>query len=134
MKNIGKMLACMCIFSFSLQAIEGSYNVRAEDIPGSHEYHIGTLNIVKDKNDVYQFIWMFLEKNISTTYLGTGLKEGSLVSVIFQEGLNGTAKCGGNEGIQTYHIEGGNLKGPYVYLGKSQIGLEEATKIIKGGL
>lgn len=129
MKNIGKIFVCLCAFSFSLQAIEGSYNIKAEDVPGSHDYCTGTLEIVKDKNDVYQFTWNVLEEGVQKVYLGTGLKEDRSLSLVFQEALDGKAKCGGSEGIQIYHMEGDTLKGPYVYLGKSQIGMEEAVKI-----
>lgn len=131
MKNINKMLLCLCAFSLSLQAIEGSYTIKAEDIPGSQDYCTGTLEIVKDKNNVYQSSLDVLEKNTPKSYTGTGLKEGNVVSLVFQESLNGQAKCNGSEGVQIYNIEEDKLKGPYVYLGKSQIGVEEAIRITK---
>lgn len=128
MKSIVRATLLTAMTSWSLFAVEGSYMIQAEDVPGSGHVCTGTLRVTKTGNEVYTFDRATEDGEKKQTFSGIGIREGDGISLMFQETDGKSPKCGGQEGAQVFHIEPTRLKGPYVYLGSSQVGMEIATK------
>ncbi len=119
---------CINAYLFSSVNIEGSYTTKTQDVPGSSEEVSGALTVIKSSDQVYQFTWDCIENGKHALYSGTGIRDGSNLSVCFQEMEANQPKSGGIEGVQIYKIEKDLLRGPFVYLGGTQIGIEEAMR------
>jgi hypothetical protein len=120
MKKFIAVLSAIVFCAVSGYAIEGSYNVSGFD-PYENTSYQGTMEITKDKNDVFQAKWV-IDGSIC---LGTGLKTGHMVSFVFKSPATEKQQ---EEGVQVYKIEKDTLEGPFVYLGKSLVGKEKLTK------
>lgn len=105
----------------SIYGIEGSYTVSGSDPYWEKTDYAGTVEITKDKNDVYQARWV-VEGDES---LGTGLKMDNTISFVFRAPENAKRK---EEGVIVYKIKKNILEGSFVYLGQSLVGKEKLVK------
>lgn len=113
-----KMLVfAVLAYSSALCAIEGIYQVQGYD-PYEKKNYSGEAVITKDENGVYQGTW----NEDGKKFMGTGLKTDNSFSFIFAN-----EESPEEAGLVVYKIEGANLKGPWVTLGKSLIGSETLT-------
>jgi hypothetical protein len=121
MKKFVAVLSAIVFCAVSGYAIEGSYNVSGSDPYWEQKEYKGTVEITKDKNDVFQAKWV-IDGNVS---MGTGLKTGNMVSFIFKSPESEKKQ---EEGVVVYKIEKNVLEGSFVYLGKSLVGKEKLEK------
>lgn len=120
MKKMMAAFIAMAFWATSAYAIEGSYNVSGND-PYEKTNYKGTVEITKDKNDVYQAKW-----NIDgEETLGTGLKTDNMISFGFK--VSDVAKSK-EQGVVVYKIGKDSLDGSFVYLGQSLVGKEKLVK------
>lgn len=109
--------------SFSLQAVEGAYNVSGFD-PNTNTSYTGTVTITKGENEIYDAEW-----NLSLDppkYLGKGLKSDNQISFLYQ--TDGKPFGADTTGLQVYKIKGDTLEGNFIVYGESLVGNETLTK------
>jgi hypothetical protein len=113
-----------CLFFSKTFAIEGTYLGGGYDPYLKKPYSI-KLVISKDKNDVYQAVWLEQEEHLMYRYAGTGIKTGGQVNFVFQSSGGASDPFAG---VQVYMIDGDTLEGPYVYINENIIGTEKVRK------
>ncbi len=109
--------------SFSLQAVEGTYQVSGFD-PYTNKSYTGTATITRGENEIYQGEW-----NLSldpAKYLGKGLRDNDQISFLCQpEGLPFGPDV---TTLQIYRITGDKLEGNFMIYGGSLVGHETLIK------
>ena len=113
--------SCCALSAFE---IEGHYSASGFD-PYFKNSYTGTALIIEDDNDVYQFRWDYDQGGKLYESMGTGIRVGDFISIVFRDLPSENAS---EEGVQIYKITDDSLEGPFVLADKNLIGTEKLTK------
>lgn len=107
------LLLPVCIFC----GIEGKYKASGTDPVNKQKYKASV--VIRKNGGLYTVKWTYPD---STVDIGTAVKKGNFLSVVFREGESASY------GVQTYEIQDGKLKGPWARYGDTKKGYEELKK------
>jgi len=123
---MNKIASFFCLSCSSLLGIgiEGNYSAIGFD-PYFKGSYTGTAMVIEDDDDVYQFRWGYDQGGKLNESIGTGIRVGDTICIVFRS-LPGETNQ--ENGLQIYKINDDSLEGPFVFLDKNLTGTEKLQK------